>query len=152
MIPDADATMSHCGFLCPIGNPFERIAHHYKSIADHGRAYYNTRHGDGHTRTRPTAGHVSTDDGPTAASHPFYRRLDQLLREHRFDDFVEAQCAISYAETMGRPDLPPKIISDCCWSATSKVLTQSAASRGARRTPSRYATFSASGRHALAGT
>src|SRR5262249_46883574 len=44
-----------------------------------------------------------------AASHPFYRRLNQLLREHGFDDFVEAQCAGFYAETMGRPSPPPGI-------------------------------------------
>jgi hypothetical protein len=36
---------------------------------------------------------VGPDDGPTAASHSFYRRLNQLLREHGFDDFVEGQCA-----------------------------------------------------------
>jgi transposase len=27
-------------------------------------------------------------------------RLNQLLREHGFDDFAEAQCASFYAETM----------------------------------------------------
>src|SRR5207237_7104771 len=52
---------------------------------------------------------VPTTDLPTAASHPFYRRLNQLLREHGFDDFVEAQCASFYAETMGRPGLPPGV-------------------------------------------
>jgi len=52
---------------------------------------------------------VTTTDLPTAASHPFYRRLNQLLREQGFDDFVEAQCAGFYAETMGRPGLPPGI-------------------------------------------
>ena len=52
---------------------------------------------------------VTTTALPTAASHPFYRRLNQLLREHGFDDFVEAQCAGFYAETMGRPGLPPGI-------------------------------------------
>src|SRR4026207_1731823 len=52
---------------------------------------------------------ATTTDLPTAASHPFYRRLTQLLREHGFDDFVEAQCAGFYAETMGRPGLPPGI-------------------------------------------
>jgi len=52
---------------------------------------------------------VPTTDLPTAASHPFYRRLNKLLREHGFDDFVEAQCAGFYAETMGRPGLPPGI-------------------------------------------
>src|SRR4029077_347566 len=35
--------------------------------------------------------------------------LNQLLREHGFDDFAEAQCAMFYAETMGRPGLPPGI-------------------------------------------
>jgi hypothetical protein len=35
--------------------------------------------------------------------------LNQLLREHGFDDFVEAQCAGFYAATMGRPGLPPGI-------------------------------------------
>src|SRR6266850_35248 len=52
---------------------------------------------------------VATTDLRAAASHPFYQRLNQLLREHGFDDFVEAQCAGFYAETMGRPGLPPGI-------------------------------------------
>jgi transposase len=52
---------------------------------------------------------VTTTELPTGTSHPFYRRLNQLLREHRFDDFVEAQCATFYAGTMGRPRLPPGI-------------------------------------------
>jgi transposase len=52
---------------------------------------------------------VATMDFPTAASHPFYTRLNQLLREHGFDDFAEAQCATFYAETIGRPSLPPGI-------------------------------------------
>jgi hypothetical protein len=48
-------------------------------------------------RDRQPAMWVTTTDLPTAASHPFYRRLNQLLREHGFDDFVEAQCASFYA-------------------------------------------------------
>ena len=52
---------------------------------------------------------VAVTDLPTAVSHPFYRRLNQFLREHGFDDFTEAQCASFYAETMGRPGLPPGI-------------------------------------------
>ena len=36
-------------------------------------------------------------------------RLNQLLREHRFDDFAETECATFYAVTMGRPGLPPGI-------------------------------------------
>jgi hypothetical protein len=52
---------------------------------------------------------ITTTDLPAAASHPFYRRLNQLLREHGFDDFAEAQCASFYAQTMGRSGLPPGI-------------------------------------------
>jgi transposase len=53
---------------------------------------------------------VTTTDLPTAASHPFYRRLNEVLRAaHRFDDFAEAECARFYAKTMNRPWLPPGI-------------------------------------------
>lgn len=52
---------------------------------------------------------VATTDLPTSASHPFYARLNALLAEHRFDDFVEGLCAPFYATTMGRPGLPPGI-------------------------------------------
>jgi transposase len=61
------------------------------------------------TRNRQPTMWVPTTDLPTAASHPFYRRLNELLREHSFDDFAEAQCTAFYAETMGRPGLPPGI-------------------------------------------
>jgi hypothetical protein len=60
-------------------------------------------------RDRQPAMWVTTTDLPTAASHLFSRRLNQPLREHGFDDFAEAQCAGFYAETMGRPGLPPGI-------------------------------------------
>src|ERR1700722_11503968 len=60
-------------------------------------------------RDRQATMWVTTTDLPTAASHPFYRRLNQLLREHGFDDFVEAQCAGFDAATMGRSGLPPGI-------------------------------------------
>jgi hypothetical protein len=61
------------------------------------------------TRDRQPTMWVPTTELPTAASHPFYQRLNQLLWEHGFDDFVEAQCAGFYAETMGRPSLAPGI-------------------------------------------
>jgi transposase len=40
-------------------------------------------------------------------SHPFYEKLNRLLGQHGFDDFVEAQCRSFYAEKMGRPSLAP---------------------------------------------
>jgi transposase len=52
---------------------------------------------------------VPTSELPTAASHPFYARLNQLLRDRGFDDFAEARCASFYAATMGRPGLAPGI-------------------------------------------
>lgn len=52
---------------------------------------------------------VATTDFPTAASHPFYTRLNQLLPEHGFDDFAEAQCPRFYVDVMGRPGPPPGI-------------------------------------------
>src|SRR5262245_30685539 len=58
---------------------------------------------------------VPTTEWPTAASHPFYARLNQVLREHRFDDFAEAQCAPFYAETLGRPGLAPGIYFRLLW-------------------------------------
>jgi transposase len=60
-------------------------------------------------RDRQLAMWVTATNFPTAASHPFYRRLNQLLGEHGFDAFVEAQCAGFYAATMGRPSLLPGI-------------------------------------------
>jgi transposase len=41
--------------------------------------------------------------------HPFYERLNQLLQEQGFDRFVEASCASFYAETRGRPSIPPGV-------------------------------------------
>lgn len=41
--------------------------------------------------------------------HPFYRRLNEILDQHGFDDRVETVCARFYAETMGRPSLAPAV-------------------------------------------
>ena len=74
------------------------------------RQYYTVPMAMGRrTRERQPALWVAATDLPTAASHPFYRRLNQLLASHGFDDFVEEQCAPFYAETMGRPGLVPGV-------------------------------------------
>lgn len=44
---------------------------------------------------------------PQTVAHPFYERLNQVLEERGFDDFVERCCAGFYAERMGRPSLAP---------------------------------------------
>src|SRR6266567_111498 len=43
------------------------------------------------------------------ASHLFYQRLNQLLEECRFDEFVEGRCRRFYAAKRGRPSLPPGV-------------------------------------------
>jgi transposase len=52
---------------------------------------------------------VATTDLPTAVSHPFYARLNRLLADQGFDDFAETACAGFYADTMGRPGVPPGV-------------------------------------------
>ena len=41
--------------------------------------------------------------------HPFYARLNQLLAKAGFDRRIEELCAPYYAETHGRPSIPPGI-------------------------------------------
>ena len=63
------------------------------------------------TQARSAADDVGGDDRAAdgGESSVLYARLNQLLRDHGFDDFAEAQCASFYAATMGRPGLPPGI-------------------------------------------
>jgi transposase len=56
---------------------------------------------------------VATSALPAGAGHPFYERLNRILAERRFDDFVEAECRKFYHERLGRPSLPPGIYFRC---------------------------------------
>jgi transposase len=49
---------------------------------------------------------IAMGDLPRSAGHPFYDRLEQLLGEGGFDEFVEDLCEPYYAEG-GRPSIPP---------------------------------------------
>jgi hypothetical protein len=44
---------------------------------------------------------VAVSELPKSVSHPFYEKLNRLLAEHGFDEFVEGQCRGFYAEKMG---------------------------------------------------
>jgi len=46
---------------------------------------------------------------PVSASHPFYQRLNQILDERKFDEYVEEICEQFYADEVGRPGLSPGI-------------------------------------------
>jgi len=50
---------------------------------------------------------VATTELPTSPGHPFYRKLNGLLAEAGFDAWVEELCASNYAESLGRPSIPP---------------------------------------------
>src|SRR3954467_1128491 len=43
----------------------------------------------------------------TAPGHPFYKRLNDLLDQEKFDEFVETECDRLYADKHGRPSLTP---------------------------------------------
>jgi hypothetical protein len=44
-----------------------------------------------------------------SSGHPFYKALNRLSVENGFDPLVEKLCAPYYAETMGRPGVPPGV-------------------------------------------
>src|SRR6266852_275559 len=46
---------------------------------------------------------------PVGASHPFYQRLNQILDDKKFDEYVEDLCQEFYAGEVGRPGLSPGI-------------------------------------------
>lgn len=46
---------------------------------------------------------------PVGASHPFYERLNRILDEKKFDEYLEALCEDFYAGEVGRPGLSPGI-------------------------------------------
>lgn len=50
---------------------------------------------------------IATSDLARTPGHPFYDRLNKLLSEARFDEFVEERCRPFYAEGKGRPSIPP---------------------------------------------
>jgi transposase len=63
----------------------------------------------GKQRRRPTQASmwVARQDLPRSAAHPFYTRLNQIIDEADFDEFVELLCQRFYADDVGRPSLPP---------------------------------------------
>jgi transposase len=50
---------------------------------------------------------IAASDLPASPGHPFYTRLNAILDEHGFDQFVEGRCRQFYAPVMGRPSLAP---------------------------------------------
>jgi transposase len=44
---------------------------------------------------------------PTGPGHPFYKRLNEVFDDAKFDTFCETSCASFYHDRLGRPSLPP---------------------------------------------
>ena len=63
--------------------------------------------------SRPTEHQESlwteTSSLPRTSGHPFYEKLNSLLRQHGFDSMAEKACAEFYAEGLGRPSTPPGV-------------------------------------------
>src|SRR6476659_1915142 len=50
---------------------------------------------------------VTHSELPKAPGHPFYKHLNELLDQEKFDEFAEKECAPFYADKNGRPSLTP---------------------------------------------
>jgi transposase len=52
---------------------------------------------------------IATERLAPAPAHPFYQKLNALLASAGFDPFCAAACQKFYAQTMGRPSIPPGV-------------------------------------------
>jgi transposase len=52
---------------------------------------------------------VATTELPKSPGHPFYKKLNALLAEGGFDQWLETLCAPHYAAKMGRESIPPGV-------------------------------------------
>ena len=52
---------------------------------------------------------VATTELPKSPGHPFYKKLNALLAEAGFDEWLEKLCAPYYAAKMGRDSIPPGV-------------------------------------------
>ncbi len=52
---------------------------------------------------------IPTEKLARSPGSPFYGKLNEILRDERFDGYVEELCAAYYAEHRGRPGIPPGV-------------------------------------------
>ena len=52
---------------------------------------------------------IATTELPKSPGHPFYQKLNELLAEAKFDNWIEKRCEPFYAATLGRPSIPPGV-------------------------------------------
>lgn len=52
---------------------------------------------------------IATTELPKSPGHPFYQKLNELLAEAKFDEWIEKLCEPYYAAKLGRPSIPPGV-------------------------------------------
>ena len=52
---------------------------------------------------------VATTELPKSPGHPFYQKLNQLLAQAKFDEWIEQRCEPYYSAKLGRPSIPPGV-------------------------------------------
>jgi transposase len=62
-----------------------------------------------HSKEQQPSFWIALDELPRSEGHIFYRKLNKLLLEAGFDEFVERLCEPYYHGTMGRPGIPPGV-------------------------------------------
>ena len=58
---------------------------------------------------------VATTSLPKSEGHVFYRKLNEVLAEAKFDRTVERMCQPYYHAHRGRPSIPPGVYFACSW-------------------------------------
>jgi transposase len=63
----------------------------------------------GRRKPEQQAAWVATNELPKSPGHPFYKKLNGLLAEAGFDEWLEALCAPYYSADRGRQSIPPGV-------------------------------------------
>jgi len=62
-----------------------------------------------HRENRQEAMWVASDAVASTPGHPFYEKLERILRDAHFDAFAESECVSYYSAKTGRPSIPPGV-------------------------------------------
>jgi len=52
---------------------------------------------------------IETSSLARSSGHPFYEKLNAILKKHGFDEMAEAACVAFYRQGVGRPSTPPGV-------------------------------------------
>ena len=63
----------------------------------------------GKRKSEQQAAWVATTELPKSPGHPFYKKLNKLLAEAGFDEWLEALCVPYYSADSGRDSIPPGV-------------------------------------------